>query len=140
MVDPDGAQLFSPVPPASKSGDVLLISEQERDLVCAISYVHLACGQSAQSLSLLRLIARDNSQDIELLRILAYAFVAEGLGYEALAVLDRLDTLDNQPSSRLPLMFLRSHALRRVGRMDEARAVFRRYVSLRGTTAMIKEQ
>ncbi|KRR09317.1 MULTISPECIES: hypothetical protein [Bradyrhizobium] len=142
MIDSGGAQFASPPPPAdaSKTGDVLPISGQERDLVCAISFVHLACGQSAQALALLRLIAHDDSQDVDLLRILTYALISEGFGNEALAVLDRLDTLDDEPSSRLPLTLLRSHALRRAGRMDEARAVFQDYVSLRGRTAPTEQQ
>ncbi|GLR46021.1 hypothetical protein GCM10007880_65390 [Mesorhizobium amorphae] len=115
------------------------ISEQERDLLFALAYVHLACGQSAHSLALLRLLPRDNSREVDLLRILAHALISEGLGDEALTILDRLDTLDDQPSSRVPLTLMRSHALRRAGRMDEARAVFRSYVSLRGRTVPVKQ-
>ncbi len=141
MVELDGVHFVRPIPPTdvSNPADTLLISGQERDLLCALSYVHLACGQSAQSLALLRLVAHDNCQDIDLLRIFAYALISEGLGGEALAILDRLDTLDDQPSSRLPLMLLRAHALRRAGRQDEARAVFQSYVSLRGATVLINK-
>ncbi|MCC8938842.1 histidine kinase [Bradyrhizobium sp. Arg62] len=140
MIDANQAPQSTPtaLPDASKSGDILLISVQERDLLCALSYVHLACGESAQSLALLRVAAREHSQDVDLLRILAYALISEGLADEALDVLDRLDALDAQPSSRLPLTLLRSHALRQAGRMTEARAVFQNYVSLRGSTALIK--
>ncbi|OAF03741.1 histidine kinase [Bradyrhizobium centrolobii] len=142
MVVCDGALLSNPIQPTAiaKSGDISLISEQERDLLCALSYVHLACGQSAQSLSLLRLVTDDNSQDVGILRILAYALISEGLGDEAIAVLDRLDTLDTQPASRLPLTLLRSHALRRVDRMDEAREVFQSYVSLRDSTVPVPQE
>ncbi|CDX17060.1 conserved hypothetical protein [Mesorhizobium sp. ORS 3324] len=122
-----------------KTGDVVLISEQERDLLCALSYTHLACGQSAQSLALLRLAVSDNSQDVNLLRIFAYALIAEGLGDEALTILDRLDVLDDQQSSRVPLTLMRSHALLRARRMDEARAVFQSYVSLRSSTILLKQ-
>ncbi|WP_244897167.1 histidine kinase [Mesorhizobium amorphae] len=116
-----------------------MISEQARDLLCALSYVHLACGQSAHSLALLRLAAHANSQEVDLLRILAYALISEGLGDEALTILDRLDILDEQPSSRLPLTLMRSHALRRAGRMEEARAVFQSYVSLRASTVLVEQ-
>ncbi|MDD1521628.1 MULTISPECIES: hypothetical protein [Bradyrhizobium] len=143
MADPDGLQ-HGPaplVPEVSKSGDILSISGPERDLLCALSYVHLACGQSAQSLALLRIAAREHSNDIGLLRILAYALISESLGDEALDVLDRLDALDTQPSSRIPMTLLRSHALRHAGRMPEAREVFQRYVSLRASrAALIKKQ
>lgn len=130
----------STLPPidVSKTGDVL-ISEQARDLLCALSYVHLACGQSAHSVALLRLAAHANSQEVDLLRILAYALISEDLGDEALTILDRLDILDEQPSSRLPLTLMRSHALRRAGRMEEARAVFQSYVSLRASTVLVEQ-
>ncbi|XIA67436.1 histidine kinase [Bradyrhizobium sp. TZ2] len=142
MAEPDVVQHLTPTPPpnVSRTGEVLLISEQERDLLCALSYVHLACGNSTESLALLRLVAHERSQDIDLLRILAYALISERRGDEALSVLDRLDTFDDQPSSRLPLMLLRSHALRQAGRMAEARAAFASYVSLRGSAAPFKQQ
>ncbi|MDA9443264.1 hypothetical protein XH98_30075 [Bradyrhizobium sp. CCBAU 51745] len=142
MADPDEFQhVPAPlVPEVTKSDDILSISGPERDLLCALSYVHLACGQSAQSLALLRIAAREHSNDVGLLRILAYALISEGLGNEALHILDRLDTLDKQPSSRMPMTLLRSHALRHAGRMPEAREVFQRYVSLRASIALIKEQ
>ncbi|UGA42058.1 MULTISPECIES: tetratricopeptide repeat protein [Bradyrhizobium] len=141
MIESDRVQdVRTSAPDVSKSGDILLISGPERDLLCALSYVHLACGQSAQSLALLRIAAREHSQDVDLLRILAYTLISEGLGDEALEVLDQLDAVDAHPSSRVPLTLLRSQALREAGRMTEARDVFRRYVSLRGSTALIKQK
>ncbi|SMX56347.1 conserved protein of unknown function [Bradyrhizobium sp. ORS 285] len=123
---------------APKSGEVWSISGPERDLLCALSYVYLACGQSAPSLALLRIAAREHSDDIGLLRILAYTLISEHLGDEALDVLDRLEALDTHPSSRVPMTLLRSHALRRAGRMSEAREVFQTYISLRASTVVIK--
>ncbi|GGI27782.1 MULTISPECIES: histidine kinase [Bradyrhizobium] len=140
MAAPDGEQHLTPAPPPhlSRAGEVLHITRRERDLLCALSYVHLACGQSAQSLALLQIVAHEHSYDVELLRILVYALISEGHGDDALAALDRLDKLDDDPSSRLPLMVLRSHALRQAGRMAEARALFKSYVSLR-SAAPIKQ-
>jgi Flp pilus assembly protein TadD len=141
MAEADGEQHLTAAPPAhlSSAGEVLHISRRERDLLCALSYVHLACGQSAQSLALLQIVAHEHSHDVELLRILVYALISEGHGDDALAALDRLDKLDNDPSSRLPLMVLRSHALRQAGRMAEARAIFKSYVSLRSSAAPIEQ-
>ncbi|WP_407185415.1 tetratricopeptide repeat protein [Bradyrhizobium centrosematis] len=142
MANPDGLKHL-PAPPASdpsKSADILSISGPERDLLCALSYVHLACGQSTQSLALLRIAAREHSNDVGLLRIFAYTLISERLGEEALQVLDRLQALDVHPSSRIPMTLLRSHALRQAGRMAEAREVFQAYVSLRASTALIKQQ
>ncbi|MCP3380145.1 MULTISPECIES: M48 family metallopeptidase [unclassified Bradyrhizobium] len=137
MSNSDGAQRTTDV---SNSDNVSLSSGQERDLLCALSYLHLACGQSAECLALLRLIVRDDTQDVDLLRILAYALISEGLGDEALPILDKLDALDDGSSSRISLMLLRSQALRRAGLMDEARAVFQTYVSLRDNTGPINQR
>lgn len=137
MSNSDGAQRTTDV---SKSDNVSLSAGQERDLLCALSYLYLACGQSAECLALLRLIVRDDSQDVDLLRILAYALISEGLGDEALPILDRLDALDDESSSRASLMLLRSHALRRAGLIDEARAVFKNYVSLRDSNGPINQR
>ncbi|WP_445219704.1 tetratricopeptide repeat protein [Bradyrhizobium sp. Pa8] len=137
MSNSDGAQRTADV---SKSDNVSLSSGQERDLLCVLSYLHLACGQSAQCVALLRLIVRNNSQDVDLLRIFAYALISEGLGDEALPILDRLDTLDDGPSSCISLMLLRSHALRRAGLLDEARVAFKNYVSLRDRTGPINQR
>jgi Flp pilus assembly protein TadD len=117
------------------TGHVVPVSGQERDLLCALSYVHLACGQHAQGLALLRLLDHEETRDIGLLRILAYGLVSDGAGEEALTVLDRLEGLDDQPGARLPLTLLRSHALRRAGRMEEAKLAFRDYVALRASAS-----
>ncbi|MGY3582726.1 Flp pilus assembly protein TadD [Bradyrhizobium sp. USDA 4341] len=128
-------------PPNVSEADALeLVSGPERDLLCVLSYIYLSCGQSAKSLALLRLVAHEQSRDIDLLRILAYALISERRGDEALSVLDRLDKLDDEPSSSLPLMLMRSHALRHAGRMTEAQATFKRYVSLRANTAAARQQ
>lgn len=132
----DGPRELDLAPPSelAEVGEVSVISAQERDLLCALSYVHLACGQSTQGVALLRLTDPEQSQDIGLLRILAYGLIAEGAGDEALAILDRLEVLDDRAVSRQPMMLMRSHALRRAGRMDEARLAFQAYVSLRAGT------
>ncbi|RXH38724.1 histidine kinase [Bradyrhizobium nanningense] len=127
------------LPNISAADAVELVSGPERDLLCVLSYIYLSCGQSAKSLALLRLVAHEESQDIGLLRILTYALISERRGDEALSVLDRLDKLDDEPSSSMPLMLMRSHALRHAGRMTEAQATFKRYVSLRGNTAAAKQ-
>lgn len=137
MFNSDGAQRTTKV---SKSDNDSLSSGQERDLLCTLSYLHLACGQSAECVALLRLIVGKDSRDVDLLRILAYALILEGLGGEALQVIDRLNTLDDEPSARISLMLLRSHALRRAGLIDEALAAFQRYVSLRDGTGLINQR
>ncbi|MGZ2402910.1 histidine kinase [Rhizobium ruizarguesonis] len=132
-----GRSTLAPID-SSKTGEVF-ISEQARDLLRALSYVHLEFGQGARHLALLRFAAHADSLQVDLLRVLAYALISEGRGDEAPTILDRPDILDEQPSWRLPLTLMCSHALRRAGRMEEARAVFQSYVSLRGSAVLIEE-
>jgi hypothetical protein len=91
----------------SKTGEV---SEQARDLLCALSYVHLAFGQSIHYLALLRLAAHADSQD-NLLCVLAYALISRSRRRSTNDP-GGPEILDEQPSSRLRLTLMRSHALR----------------------------
>jgi len=126
----------SPVAAPSRppAGAISTVAGPERDLLCALAYVYLVCGQTSRALALLRLVLREAPDDVGLLRILAYGLVAHGDGAEALAMLERLQDLDDKPGSQQPLTLLRSHALRLVGRLEEAQACFHRYVALRTNT------
>lgn len=108
-----------------------LVDPPQRDLLCALSHVYLACGESRRALSLLRLVAAEWPEDVEVLRALAYGQIAIGDGESALELLDRLDRLDLEPTSRMPLLLMRSHALRLIGRWIEARSCFARFVIAR---------
>ena len=108
-----------------------LLGAPQRDLLCALAYVYLACGQNLRALALLRLVERERPSDVGLLRILAYALLAAGQGEEAVDLVTRLETLDTDPKARTPLLLLRSHALRLAGRLDEARQTFRDFVAAR---------
>lgn len=103
----------------------------QRDLLCALGYVYLACGETRRALALLRLVERDAPDDVGALRVMAYALIADGDGEAALEIVERLERLDRDPDAGTPLLLLRSHALRLVGRWDEARAAFARFVAAR---------
>lgn len=117
--------------PGTVTPDPPVVDGPQRDLLCALSHVYLACGEPARALSLLQLVASERGDDIEVLRALVYGHIALQDGEAALALLDRLDTLDLDPASRTPLLLMRSHALRLTGRWVEARSCFARFVSAR---------
>jgi tetratricopeptide (TPR) repeat protein len=118
-----------PVPLAVPRAPV--VDGPQRDLLCALGYVYLACGEPQRALALLRIVERDAPDDVELLRALAYGHIAAEEGGAALDLLDRLDALDLDPDSRTPLLLMRSHALRLTGRWTEARHCFARFVTAR---------
>lgn len=122
----------SAVRPPRPARSFPVIDAPRRDLLCALAYVYLACGQNLRALVLLRLAERERPNDVGLLRVLAYALLAAGDGEAALAVVQRLETLEGEPESRAALLLLRSHALRLAGSLDEARQCFREFVALRG--------
>jgi Flp pilus assembly protein TadD len=110
-----------------------MINPRRRDLLCALAYVYLACGQNARALALLRLVERERPNDVGLLRILAYAHIAAGDGRAALEAITRLEALDAPEEAGTPLLLLRSHALRLTGQLDDARRCFRSFVAVRST-------
>jgi tetratricopeptide (TPR) repeat protein len=108
-----------------------VIDPPRRDLLCALAYVYLACGQNLRALALLRLAERERPHDVGLLRVLAYALLASGDGAAALPVVERLEALDRSAEARAPLLLLRSHALRLAGHLDDARRCFREGIAAR---------
>jgi hypothetical protein len=131
------ADLADPAEAAARgSGGLQRLSPPQRDLLCALSFVYLTCGQESKALPLVRLVASSIPDDISGLRLLAYALLANGRGDEALATVDRLEAIDGDGQSRLPLLLLRSHALRLSGRTDEARLCFQRFVAARNSPSI----
>jgi Flp pilus assembly protein TadD len=116
-------------PPQQQSG--AMIGADQRDLLCALSYVYVACGQCRRALALLRLVERARPDDVEAIRLLAYAHLANKDGAAALAAIDRLEALDGDPASKAPLLLLRSHALHLEGQTADARRQFDQFVSAR---------
>jgi Flp pilus assembly protein TadD len=108
-----------------------MVGADQRDLLCALAYVYVACGQGRRALALLRLVVRARPDDVEAIRLLAYAHLASKDGAAALAAIDRLSVLDADPASEAPLLLLRSHALRLKGQMADARLRFDEFVFAR---------
>jgi Flp pilus assembly protein TadD len=115
--------------PPQRSG--AMIGADQRDLLCALSYVYVACGQHRRALALLRLVERSRPDDVEVIRLLAYAHLANKDGAAALAAIDRLEVLDPDPASEAPRLLLRSHALHLEGQTVEARQRFDQFVFAR---------
>jgi hypothetical protein len=116
-------------PPQHRSSAT--IGSDQRDLLCALAYVYVACGQCRRALALLRLVVRARPDDVEAIRIMTYAHLANKDGAAALAGIDRLEDLDTDPASAAPLLLLRSHALRLDGQMADARRWFDQFVVAR---------
>jgi tetratricopeptide (TPR) repeat protein len=112
------------------------ITPSQRDLLCELSYIYLACGQADKALALIRLVAGCMPDDIGCLRVLAYALLANGRGEEALGAVDRLEAIDHDREARAPLLLLRSHALRLAGRTGEARLCFREFIAARSSQSI----
>ncbi|MGQ4274892.1 tetratricopeptide repeat protein [Terrihabitans sp. B22-R8] len=124
-----------PALPEPAAGAIADLSGRERDLICALSYVHLTCGETARSVAMLRLIEAEHPDDRGFLRILAYALIADGQSEAALDVLARLEGMEDEPAARIFLALMRSHALHGSGRLEDAQDAFRHYVSLRAANA-----
>jgi Flp pilus assembly protein TadD len=116
-------------PPQQRSSP--MVGADQRDLLCALAYVYVACGQCRRALALLRLVVRARPDDVEAIRLLAYAHLANRDGAAALAAIGRLSVLDADPASKAPLLLLRSHALRLEGQMADARLRFDEFVFAR---------
>jgi len=108
------------------------LGADHRDLLHALGHLYLQHGHHRRALVLLLLAQRLAPEDAGLKRSLAYAFVANGAGGAALAVIEELEGLGRPlPALRL----LRSRALLLEGRREEARLCFRAYVNDRRRAA-----
>ncbi len=104
---------------------------EQQDLLQALAYLYLRHGQNRRALTLALLAARSAPDDIGLLRLLAYAFVANDAPDEALEIIERLERSDFAPGADRMRALLKARALLHAGRRVEARAVFRQFVEAR---------
>lgn len=98
------------------------------DMLQVLGYLYLRFGQHRRALALLQIAAREAPDDPGVLRSLAYALVLNKAPEEALAVLEKLTSLE--PSSRQAARLLESRALLLQGRISEAQRSFRQFVDL----------
>ena len=103
----------------------LTLPEEAAGALHVLGYVYLRQGQVRRSSVLLLLAARSRPDDAPLLRTLAAALSACGLGERAVEVLDHAARQDPEADASRPGRALRARALLAAGRGDEARAVFR---------------
>jgi type III secretion protein Y len=87
-------------------------------------------GQSRRGLVMLLIAVHLSPDDPALLHSLATAFTDDGQAERALGALDRLKDLEGESPG---LLLLRSRALWRVGRQDDARRCFKDYLTARRT-------
>jgi type III secretion protein Y len=99
------------------------------ELLRSLGYLYAHHGQAERGLVLLLIAARIAPSDVGVLRTLAFALIEDGYGERALAVIDRLASLEPDASPMLQL--LRSRALWAIGDKIEARRCFRSYVEAR---------
>ena len=99
------------------------------ELLHSLGYLYAHHGQTQRGLVLLLIAARIAPSDVGVLRTLAFALIADGHGERALAVIERLASLE--PSFSPTLQLLKSRALWASGDEIEARRCFRSYVEAR---------
>ena len=101
-----------------------------RELLLALGWLYLRCGHHRRGLILILLAANAAPEDQAVQRMLAWAFIVNGSGREALAAVERLEAADPD-ADQPPLRLLRSRALWLMGRHQEARRCFADFVALR---------
>ena len=104
-------------------------SESAMRLLHALGYLYGCHGQTKRALVLQLIAARLAPHDAGILRSLAYTFLMDGAPDRALAVIDRLRTMEGGDHPALDL--LKSRALWEAGNRIEARRVFRDFVERR---------
>lgn len=104
------------------------MTPDQRDLLHALGHLYLRHGQNRRALTLVLLASREAPDDPDILKTLAYAFLANRAPERALAALDRLREVG--PPSAWHLL-LESRALLQRGQLDEARRRFRDFVEAR---------
>ncbi|MGI9498679.1 MAG: tetratricopeptide repeat protein [Geminicoccaceae bacterium] len=111
------------------------MAPDQQGLLQALAFLYLRHGQNRRALTLILLAARNAPDDVGVLRMLAYAFVANDAPEEALDVIERLEKLDVAGGADGMRRLLTARALLHAGRGVEARAVFRQFVEIRKTMA-----
>ena len=104
-------------------------TENTMRLLHALGYLYGCHGQTKRALVLQLIAARLAPNDAGILRSLAYTFLMDGAPDRALAVIERLRSMEDGDHPALDL--LKSRALWESGDQVEARHVFREFVERR---------
>jgi len=103
------------------------------ELLKGMGELYRRSGQAQRALVMLLIAVQMAPDDAALLRNLAMAFTDSGDADRALSALDRL--AEQQEGESSGLLLLRSRALWRGARKDEARQCFKRYLAARRAAA-----
>jgi len=103
------------------------MDQDQRELLLSLAYIYICGGREWRALPLLLLVTAENPDDCVCLRLLAHIYTVVDRAELALVVLDRVERLMGESVQGDDL--LRARALHRLGRSEEARQVFRKYVS-----------
>lgn len=106
--------------------DGIPLADEVIDLLHCLGFVYLRYGQARRATVLLMLAAQAYPDRADVLRTLAAALIAAGLGKGAAEVLDAIEALDPASSGDPMMQLMRARALLLQGRRDEARRAFRR--------------
>jgi len=107
------------------------MTPDQQDILKALTFLYLRHGQHRRALTLILLAARRAPWDIGIMRLSAYAFLANDAPEKALEAVARLEKADPESGEEVACMLLKARALLRAGRRAEARAVFRKVVDRR---------
>jgi type III secretion protein Y len=107
-------------------------TENTLQLLHALGYIYANYGQTKRALVLQLIASRIAPDDKALLRTLAYTFLSDGAPERALAVIARLQSLDEDDPA---LALLHSRALWEAGREIEARQMFSEFLDRSRQTA-----
>lgn len=102
----------------------ITVPEEVVDLIACLGFVYLRHGQPYRAVVLLLVAAQAAPERPDVLRTLAGALVAAGMGEQALDVLRRMTDLDPSLADHAMIGLLRARALLLLGRVEEARSVF----------------
>ena len=110
------------------------MDSEQRDLLLSMAYLYVVCGRERRALPLLLLVVAERPKDVDCLRALAHVYTAMDRGELALMIIERLEALELDPRKG-DLLLLRSRALHRQDRLEEARDCFRQYAAQRSGRA-----
>ncbi len=104
------------------------MDRDQRELLLCLAYLYLTAGRDSRALALLEVVEHAAPDDPELLRVLGHTLVETDDPARAIEVLDRLERIEGDSPG---LLLLRSRALHRLGRREQAQLLFQAYVDSR---------
>lgn len=107
------------------------MSPEQREYLALLAWLYLQHGETDKAIVLLRAGARLAPDDIQILKMLAYAELTIGDAGSALASVERHARAGGDDHAASPIQLIRARALLALGRGIEARECFRRFIEAR---------